>query len=79
RPLWRFNALWYQSPELFAPRSVNDRRDTSHGTDAPYMRSEQQVILRLPKSRAVVFSIHTYMVHRDDVMAQWGNPAWAES
>lgn len=71
RPLWRFNALWYHSPELFAPRSESDPRDDSHGADAPYMRSEQQVILRLPKSRAVVFSIHTYMVHRDDVRRQW--------
>jgi len=73
RPLWRFNALWYQDPELYAPRSIHDPRDKSHGCDAPYMRSEQQVILRLPQSRAVVFSIHTYMVHRDDVMAQWGS------
>jgi hypothetical protein len=72
RPLWRFNALWYHSPELFAPRRENDPRDDSHGADAPYMRSEKQVVLRLPKSRAVVFSIHTYMVHRDDVMRQWG-------
>ncbi|MGR3623751.1 heme-dependent oxidative N-demethylase family protein [Pseudophaeobacter sp.] len=72
RPLWRFNALWYQSPELFAPRSINDPRDHSHGQNAPYMRSEQQVILRLPQTRAVVFSIHTYMVHMEDVMRQWG-------
>lgn len=72
RPLWRFNALWYHSPELFAPRSQHDPRDQSHGRDAPYLRSEQQVILRLPKCRAVVFSIHSYMLHRDDVMAQWG-------
>ena len=71
RPLWRFNALWYQSPELFAPRGQHDPRDTRHPEDAPYLRSEQQAILRLPKCRSVVFSIHTYMVHRDDVMAEW--------
>lgn len=75
RPLWRFNALWYHSPELYAPRSVHDPRDQSHGEDAPYLRSEKQVILRLPNSRSVVFSIHTYMMHRDDVMAQWGGQA----
>ena len=73
KPLWRFNALWYKSPELFAPRSIHDRRDVSHGQEAPYLRSEQQVILRLPRTRAVVFSIHTYMVHKDDVMRQWGD------
>lgn len=72
RPLWRFNALWYHSAELHAPRSVHAPRDQSHGQDAPYLRSEQQVILRLPKCRSVVFSIHTYMVHRDEVMAEWG-------
>lgn len=77
RPLWQFNALWYQSPDLHAPRSVHDRRDISHGDDAPYMRSEKQSILRLPQSRAVVFSIHTFMVHKKDVMAQWGKPAEA--
>lgn len=73
RPLWRFNALWYKSPELYSPRSIHDRRDVSHGQDAPYMRSEQQVILRLPDTGAVVFSIHTYMLHKADVMRQWGN------
>ncbi|WP_083464372.1 DUF3445 domain-containing protein [Phaeobacter sp. 11ANDIMAR09] len=77
RPLWRFNALWYHAPDLYAPRSVHDRRDTSHGSDAPYMRSEKQCILRLPRSGAVVFSIHTFMVHKDDVLAQWGKPAEA--
>lgn len=73
KPLWRFNALWYQSPELHTPRGVHDPRDRSHGMDAPYMRSEQQVILRLPKTGAVVFSIHTYMVLKEDVMRQWGS------
>ena len=60
------------APDLHAPRLENAPRDDSHADDAPYMRSEQQVILRLPKTRAVIFSIHTYMVHKQDVMAQWG-------
>lgn len=77
RPLWRFNALWYQAPDLHAPRLENAPRDDSHADDAPYMRSEQQVILRLPKTRAVIFSIHTYMVHKQDVMAQWGRASAA--
>lgn len=72
KPMWRFNALWYQDPELYSPRSIHDPRDRSHGQEAPYMRSEQQVILRLPKTRAVIFSIHTYVVFKDDVMRQWG-------
>ncbi|WP_037254988.1 heme-dependent oxidative N-demethylase family protein [Roseobacter sp. SK209-2-6] len=75
RPLWRFNALWYHDPELHAPRRMSDPRDKSHGSAAQYMRSEQQVLLRLPKSRAVIFSIHSYVLHRDDVFAQWGEEA----
>ena len=62
RPLWRFNALHYARPELFQPW----RRDTEdagapHPT-APFFRSERQCVLRLPETRACVFSIHTYVV-----------------
>ncbi|SEO67652.1 Protein of unknown function [Salinihabitans flavidus] len=65
RPLWRFNALWYQDPALHQPRTEDDpRRDVSEH-DGPYMRSERQCILRLPQSRAVVFSIHTYLLRRE--------------
>ena len=67
RPLWRFNALYYDDPELFQPRSENDRRAAPNQTTAAYMRSERQCLLRLPESRAVVFSIHTYVVPRDAV------------
>ncbi|MEM8632936.1 MAG: DUF3445 domain-containing protein [Pseudomonadota bacterium] len=53
--LWRANALSYGTPELFLP----DR--ASHGRDgaAAYLRSERQYLIRLPATRAVVFSIHT--------------------
>ena len=30
--------------------------------DMPYIRSERQCLIRLPVSRAVLFSIHTYLV-----------------
>jgi hypothetical protein len=30
--------------------------------DTPYLRSERQCLLRLPKTRAIVFSIHTYVL-----------------
>ena len=66
RPLWRFNALWYADPDLHQPRSVSDRRPEP-GTDVPgYLRSERQSVLRLPKTRGVVFSIHTFVVARAD-------------
>lgn len=71
RPLWRFNQLWYDDPELFQPRSPSEPR--SVGTDqigGPYYRTERQTLLRLPVSRAVVFAIHTYVIRREDVMSQ---------
>lgn len=68
RPLWRFNALWYADPELHQPRSATARRETPEAKVADYLRSERQCILRLPKTGAVVFSIHTYVLARADVV-----------
>lgn len=68
RPIWRFNQLWYQDPELFQPRSRSEPRRVGAGlTEGPYYRSERQTLLRLPQSRAVVFAIHTYVLAREDV------------
>jgi hypothetical protein len=61
RPLWRFNALRYASPTLHQPRS---RVQPSADAEYPYLRSERQCVLRLPKTRACVFSIHTYVLAR---------------
>lgn len=66
RPLWRFNQLWYDDPELFQPRSVKTPRPVGSGR-GPYYRTERQTLLRLPLSRAVVFAIHTYVLKREDV------------
>ncbi|WP_299558418.1 DUF3445 domain-containing protein [uncultured Sulfitobacter sp.] len=63
RPLWRFNRLWYDDPELHQPLSEHaPRRITSDARAAPFIRSERQCILRLPQTDVVVFSIHTYVV-----------------
>ncbi|PCJ09386.1 MAG: hypothetical protein COB16_04235 [Rhodobacteraceae bacterium] len=72
RPLWRFNALWYRDPALHQPRSQYEERDETYDAAAEYMRSEKQMILRLPETRAVVFCIHTYVLARADLQAQWG-------
>lgn len=58
RPLWRYNWLPYGDPELHQP----NRQDA----DLPkrFIRSERQCVVRLPKTRAVVFAIHTYVVRR---------------
>ena len=68
RPLWRFNALWYADAVLHQPRSVHERRPRADPATAPFFRSERQSIVRLPKSGAVVFSIHTYVLTRDDAL-----------
>lgn len=64
QPLWRANAHC-SSANLFNPRT----EESGHlpGGDLPYLRSERQCLLRLPESRAVIFSIHTYLVRRDDL------------
>ena len=68
QPLWRFNQLWYDDPELFQPRSASQPRRVDAGpARGPYYRSERQTLLRLPQSRAVVFAIHTYVLARADV------------
>ncbi|UYV35868.1 DUF3445 domain-containing protein [Rhodobacteraceae bacterium D3-12] len=68
RPLWRFNALWYQDPELHQPRRQDARREEREAQDLPYLRSELQTIRRLPATDAVVFGIHTHVLHRSDVI-----------
>ena len=56
RPLWRFNKLRYRHAELHQP----DRKPEDG--EMPFIRSERQCILRLPRSGAVVFTIHTFVV-----------------
>lgn len=60
RPLWRFNWLPTEETALFRPRT--EFADKVRRTGMPYLRSERQTILRLPRTRAVIFGIHTYMV-----------------
>ncbi len=66
RPLWRANAHTWDEPTLFAPRAEADPRPKA-ARPAPFLRSEQQCLLRLPGTGAVVFSIHTFMVRATDL------------
>lgn len=64
RPIWRNNYLPYDNPDLFQP--LTEAEAAKHPTcananTAPYLRAERQSILRLPKTQAVVFTIHTYV------------------
>ena len=65
RPIWRFNVLDYVRPDLFQPRSETDPRsgDEDYGHGA-YIRSEHQALVRLPRSGAVLFAIHTYLIKK---------------
>ena len=68
RPLWRFNALWYSDPALHQPRSSHDRRPERHDRESAYFRSERQSVVRLAQTRAVVFSIHTFVLKQADAI-----------
>lgn len=70
RPMWRSNALWYADAMLHQPRSASQRRPFADPMTAPFFRSEKQSILLLPKSGAVIFSIHTFILARKD-MQKW--------
>ncbi len=61
RPIWRANALIYNDPELHQPRREAARR-APVVVGRKWLRVERQALRRLEKSRAVVFSIHTYVV-----------------
>jgi dimethylamine monooxygenase subunit A len=60
QPLWRMNYLTYDDFVLHQPRREGERRPRP--VDHGYIRSERQCLMRLPVSRAVVFTIHTYVV-----------------
>lgn len=61
RPIGRMNYLIYADPALFQPRRETEMRLPAAGS-ARWVRVERQVLTRLPASRAVVFSIHTYVM-----------------
>lgn len=58
--LWRMNALVYRDPTLHQPRRESDPRTDRRG--GSYLRAERQCFTRLPQTKAVLFSIHTYVV-----------------
>lgn len=60
QPLWRMNYLTYDDFVLHQPRREGEKRPQPR--DHVYIRCERQCLLRLPVTRAVVFTIHTYVV-----------------
>jgi len=64
--LARSNALLYNTPMLHAPRREAEH-DADGGPDGRYLRSERQALQRLPQTKAVLFSIHTFVVRVEDL------------
>lgn len=64
QPIWRANLLAYDDPALFQPRDEGNPRPVG-SAQSPFERSERQTLFRLPKTRAVVFAIHTIVAHMD--------------
>jgi len=61
RPLWRANSLVYSDPDLYQPRTENDRRNRS-ASGPKWIRVERQTLRKLARSKAIVFGIHTWVV-----------------
>lgn len=68
-PLMRANLLVYSTGGLFNPRHEFDRHRPAEG-EGRRIRVERQVLLRLPRTGAIVFSIHTYMVAPEALTAE---------
>jgi hypothetical protein len=62
QPIWRANVLAYEDPELFQPATEEARRAKPDPHGRLWLRSERQTLVKLEKTGAVVFSIHTYVV-----------------
>lgn len=64
--LMRANAVRHQDPSLFHPRSETDPPSVRRGAPGGnYIRSERQVLRRLPGTGAVAFTIHTTVIEID--------------
>jgi dimethylamine monooxygenase subunit A len=61
RPLMRANLLWHRDPALHAPRLEGAPKPHGAG-DREVLRSERQCLVRLPRTNAVIFTIHTTVI-----------------
>ena len=62
--MYRANWLIYNDPDLHQPRRNGDGRSREALADQ-WMRVERQSLCKLPKSGAIVFGIHNYVVPFD--------------
>lgn len=59
QPMMRANWLRYGNPDLYQPKAEDEPHDRGN---ADLIRVERQCFLRLPVTKAVIFTIHTYLV-----------------
>lgn len=64
-PLWRANAHLQKDARLFTPEREDGKSPPVEA--GPFLRSERQVLLRLPETGALLFSIHSYMLRIGDL------------
>jgi len=69
RPMWRANILPHAAGVLHHPKREAEP-DPSDGKPLRFLRSERQVMTRLPESDAVIFSIHTFIWPKDTLPHQ---------
>ena len=64
--LMRTNLLIYENPDLHQPATEGTTKPLLPGSPR-YVRVQRQPFRRLPRTRAVVFGIHTYLVDAADL------------
>lgn len=67
RAMWRMNVLGYADATLHQPRPEAAPRDAT----APprFLRCERQTMFRLPRTGAMIFAVHTWVVRPDRLTA----------
>ena len=70
--LWRANWYLYSNPELFSPQeeSLSHTTQKSFFEGNFWVRVERQTIFKLPQSNAIIFGIHTFVVHRSSLSTE---------
>lgn len=67
RPILRWNGNYKTHGNLYGPETEYARHDDPAPLERPFFRSERQCLVRLPKTRAILFSIHTYLWRLQDL------------
>lgn len=61
QPLWRANWTLLDDPTLFQPTPAQARAVIEDAAHQVFFRVERQTLRKLPKSKAVIFTIRTYV------------------